>query len=395
MKLPHPPRATEAVKPAPKKRAGVRGTLKSVRTFFMKNRVPAAVFAGIILLAGCVFYLTGTNEDKNDLLFEQWLKVQLNDIEMWQATVPLNDPRNADAVRCVWQKRASESDCLQPKVNSYPLSLRLPNGYLLSQGISFPLEERNRWKKTVNALKHFNTGIGLDENWRPCIGEYCRYEVYTGFVPSCAGQSSYCGRAEKFKIGYVIKSRRMNRRIWQPYEVLVSNLDDSGSPELSEFKPENVFGLPMNACKSDLHTPLSRHADGKLLCGISKKNLISVCSGQSRDYSLLYRSGFCLADSCDTFCTRALKTLERSCEPSKQEIINRSPDLYRCNSRSRMLVIKKYKNPFEKPSLVNRANVLSRVLGIDFDFCINKSKCFGAFTREPETPELEAFLEAK
>jgi hypothetical protein len=392
------PAQPPSLNPFPRPRAKKKPDWKKAEAWnyiFRKYKVPLSAAAGLLIVVLAAAILLRPSKNKNDQLFEEWLRVQLMDVEMWQATAPLNDPRNPETVKCLWQRSVSESDCLLPRNFSYPVSLRLSNGYLLSQGIHFPLETQKRWERVSSIFKGHSSGFGLDENWRPCVGDFCRYEVYTGFIPTCADKSSYCGRADRFKIGYIIKSRRLERQFWQPYEQLISNLDDSRDLQPIEFNPENVFQLPIRACKSDLQVPLSRNGDGSLICGVTKKNLISTCFGNSRDFNLLYRSGFCLPDNCENFCKRAIKALEKPCESSKLEMINRSPDLFRCSGRSRIVFLSKYKNPFENPAAINRSGILSRALKIDFDFCINKSTCFGAFTRKSTAKELEAFLEAK
>jgi len=250
--------------------------------------------SGLAVIIVFLILMFQSKKNRDDELFEEWVRTQLQGIESWQASASLNDARNPDLTRCLWQRASEEADCLVPRTFSYPLSFRLPNGYLLSDGFRFPTNQKVSWDRITKTLRNVSSGFGFDENWRPCLGEHCRFEVYTGYLPECAGGNAFCGRAETLRIGYIIKSRRLDRRIWQPYEQLVSNLDTKRKLQLLEFKTQDALGLPFRGCKSSLLIPLSKNSTGDIVCGINKKNLTSVCLDKEKGYELLFRSGFCL-----------------------------------------------------------------------------------------------------
>lgn len=390
---PTPPKKTRPS--SPPVRTGLVHALKYLALKLQQPKNALITISGLAVIIILLILMFQQDKNRDDELFEEWVRTQLQGIESWQASASLNDARNPDLTRCLWQRASEEADCLVPRTFSYPLSFRLSNGYLLSDGFRFPTNPKVSWDRVTKTLRNVSSGFGFDENWRPCLGEHCRFEVYAGFFPECAGGNAFCGRAETLRVGYIIKSRRLDRRIWQPYEQLVSNLDTKRKLQLLEFKTQNVLGLPFRGCKSSLLAPLSKKSTGEIVCGIGKKNLASVCTGKEKDYELLFRSGFCMPENCARFCQRAIKSLDTPCAAGKLEPVPRSPDLFKCNGRQKLYFLTSQKNLFENPTLIQRQSLLERVFKISFDLCLTRTVCFGSFGRQSPPREFESFLEAK
>ncbi|MEY3902310.1 MAG: hypothetical protein RL189_1616 [Pseudomonadota bacterium] len=331
----------------------------------------------------------------DDRLFEEWVRAQLRNIEAWQMTTPSDDVRSGEAVKCVWQQLSSEVDCIVPSDFSYPLTFRLSNGYVLSSGLRFPFQTKTGWAVISRQLKHYSRGFGFDENWRPCLGERCRFEVFTGFVPQCAGNASVCGRAEVLKIFYVIKSRRKNRQFWQPYETIISNMERKRQQSLIDFRTVNALALPRRSCKEPAQVPLSFKGDGGIVCGLSQRSIEDICFGQDKPYDVLFRGGFCFGENCKRFCSRAKKIFQRPCETGNLEVVSRSPDLFRCRGRGRVLYLAKSVNIFDQPTSLKRSNLLLRVFNFDADFCLTRMTCFGSFAGQRNDSEFDVYLETK
>lgn len=348
------------------------------------------------LLQGCIggFSKKTLLEDK---LFEDWVRLQLTGIELFQSSTAQGDPRNRELEQCLWQRAVNEEDCHVAQGFQYPASFRMRNGYLLSSGVKFPLQKQINWKRMERSLKSVSAGFGFNEDWRPCVDQFCRFEVLTSFEPVCKGNALDCGRAERMQISYVIISRNLKSHFWQKKVRLISNLDPSRGVSPVEFMTDNIFGLPPLLCRDSSHVALNFGMKKDVTCGISKSVIESACTLPDKSNSILLRSGLCIPGTCERFCKRALSTLAKSCSPGDLQSNPRSPDLFLCPGQNRVYYLKK--SP-DLPTLIHsgaRSNLLARVFGVEPDFCIVRNWCFGRYGRSAgvQFRDLIPYLEVK
>lgn len=354
------------------------------------------LLALLTLLQGCVGNASKQTKSE-DKLFEDWIRVQLTGIELYQASTAQGDPRNVELGECLWQRAVSEEDCHAPQGYQYPVSFRMRNGYLLSSGVKFPLHKQVNWKRMEKSLRSVSAGFGFNEDWRPCVDQFCRFEVFTSFEPVCQNNKPDCGRAERIRISYVILSRNSKNHFWQKKTRLISNLDPSREVAPVEFVTDNIFGLPPLLCRDSSHVALNHGAKRDLTCGISKSAVESACMFSGKSNAILTRGGLCVPGTCERFCKRALNTLAKSCDPGDLQSNPRSPDLFTCPGQERVYYLKK---PPDLPTLIHsgaRRSLLARVFGVEPDFCIVRNWCFGRYAQSTviQFQDLIPYLEVK
>lgn len=351
-----------------------------------------------VLSAGGVFACTGVvtgQRAQEDDLFEQWVRVQLQGVQGWQASALVNDVRQPEVEKCLRQNGPSESDCVVHESVQYPLFFRLPNGYLMSSGFRPAAEKRMKWPEVEDALTGYSAQFGFDEQWRPCRGDACRFEVFTSYMPLCPGGKTTCGRAEYLNIHYVIKSRQPNRQLWHVYERLISNMDPDRKLEPLRFAPLSIVGVPPLSCRGPAAQPLSREHDGKLLCGLNQAAVHQLCANPRVSAWRLEEYGLCSFGGCPRVCERIRKAINKPCPEEKLKSESRSPDLFRCQGRSRLLYLSRPADFQERLAASREKSVFSRLLEFEVNFCLTRTVCFGAFKDQPKENVYEAFLEVR
>lgn len=360
--------------------------------------IPIGISLGIC--GGLLSYCSGTFArfpSKEDALFENFIRTQLIGLNGWQFTSIARDPRNSELTNCMWQRGVDEEDCTTTGISKfqYPVSFRMNNGYLLSTGLSLPVVNKSSWTTLKRSLNSMSGGYGFDEDWRPCLGDDCRYEVFTGFVADCPEQAQRCGRAEKLKISYVIKSQKKERQILRSQTIFLSNLDPSRKLKPLEFVPDQIIGIPPLACKNSEFTAISVNGNGTLVCGLSEQLVNQICADPAKTTSLLPTYGLCADSSCSRVCNRLKSSFSKECEPENLQPESRSPDLFRCQGRSRVFYLNnpiKFSEIYEEQE--NRG-ILRNLFTIQLNFCITRKFCFGRYKPSTKNLDQSKFFEVK
>lgn len=360
--------------------------------------IPIAISLGIF--GGLFSYCSGAFvrfPSKEDALFENFIRTQLIGMNGWQFSSVEKDPRNTELTDCLWQRAVDEDDCTATGISKFqnPISFRMSNGYLLSTGLSLPVASKTRWTALKRSLNNLSGGFGFDEDWRPCLGNDCRYEVFTGFVAECPEQAQRCGRAERLKIFYVIKSQKNERQMIRSQTVFLSNLDPSRKLKPLEVVPDHIIGLPPMMCKNPEFTAISVNGDGTVVCGLSEKIVDNICSDPHRRMSSLPTYGLCTDSDCDRVCSRIKNSFSKECEPENLQPESRSPDLFRCQGRSRVFRLKnpiKFSEIYEEQE--NRG-FLRNLFSTQMNFCITRKFCFGRFDTSTKVLDQSKFFEVK
>lgn len=349
---------------------------------------------GLVTIAGCL-RLSPPSREKEDSLFEDWVRHQLSGIESWQASTAQGDPRNKELIQCLWQRRAGEKDCQASESFHHPFSFRLRNGYLLSSGIKFPRSGYINPRLFERMIKNISGGFGFHADWRPCVGELCRFEVFTGFVPVCENDAEMCGRADRLLISYVILSRREKQFFWQPYLKVISNLNQENDIRRVEFKTENVFGLPPLLCRDSSLVALTQGDSRQLTCGFSTEGIRSACRSYEHNSDELLKSGYCTPETCQVKCNEVDELLAEKCESPDLQPNSRSPDLYRCKDNAKLWYLRDPIDLHDDARSTGRTHLLFRVFGIEPDFCLFRNVCFGRFSATPLARTVTPFLESR
>jgi hypothetical protein len=182
-------------------------------------------------------------------------------------------------------------------------------------------------------------GFGFGPDWRPCSGFDCRFEVFTAVDPVCPEGRETCGRAEKIRVSYVIKSRLNRKSVFGERELILSGglgLDKDPPIEV-QVKDATLMEPPLCA---DPDAALLAVSEGKRPdCYLPLTHVKSACE-EASPAGMLGRLGVCAStDECSQVCGRVRSISEAPCSSTEWQPDFWTPDLLRCERAPGMVFL--------------------------------------------------------
>jgi hypothetical protein len=353
----------------------------------------AWLLAGVVALGACT-----RKASVDDALFEAWLRTQLLAMATWRLSGSLDDPRNARLQACLWQFAVQEKDCVVPKDGTLmPVSLRFGDGSLATEGVALPSGTAVSNALVEKKLNGRAARFGFTEQWRPCVGAGCRYQVFTAVEPVCLGGASVCGRAQTLRVSYAILSRNVQRSLFSSREITLHDRRVRHGKGPVVVAVEALLEAMPVTCSVSGAAALVINPQGTPQCFVEAKEVKNLCPPRAKDFLGLQAIGACKgAQNCRALCQVVSAPPGAHCAADMLERDFWTPDVFRCRKPSRVVFFESSLLPQDKASTrTGVGHFLARLLATNsssIPACLFRTKlCLGA-KQKPKHGSLKEYV---